>query len=333
MTPTHAAVWRAATARGHRPSDLHGADLGWVEKNCYVDLWIELLHARGLEPRACLAFLPAIDFEGDQWTFFKPPLADLRTLYGIEVQELTLWRPLLDHALEHLADGKWLAVEVDAYWLPDAGTDYRSAHSKTTVVFNEIDTAARRLGYFHNAGYFELTAEDFDGLFAAASAPRLPPYAELIRLDRVVVQSDDALRRASGRLLDEHLAWRPQRNPVLRFAERFETDLSWLQQTGLETYHRWAFAGLRQLGAGFELAAHHLRWLQAGTDAVATAATAAHFERLSAQAKTLMLKAARSVNSGRPPAVGNLFDDMADAWDRGMAGLLERSSRQGALAA
>lgn len=49
--------------------------------------------------------------------------------------------------------GKWLSVEVDSFWLPDtAGTDHRSAHAKTTLVLNAIDTDARRLGYFHNAG-------------------------------------------------------------------------------------------------------------------------------------------------------------------------------------
>ncbi|HWH85062.1 MAG TPA: DUF1839 family protein, partial [Burkholderiaceae bacterium] len=73
---------------------LHGEGSIWVEKNCYVDVWIELLHALRLEPHACLPFVFAIDFEGDQWTFFKPPQAELRTLYGIDVQELTVWRPL-----------------------------------------------------------------------------------------------------------------------------------------------------------------------------------------------------------------------------------------------
>ncbi len=316
-----------ATAAEHRASALHGQDFGWVEKNCYLDLWIELLQACGLEPRACLAFLPTLDFEADQWTFLKPPLADLRALYGIEVQELTVWRPLLDHALEHLGAGKWLAVEVDAFWLPDtAGTDYRSAHTKTTVVFNEIDADTRRLGYFHNAGYFALAGDDFEGVFGVRSAtPQLPPYVESIRLDRLVRLDDHTLRRLSGRLLDEHLAWRPRSNPVRRYAGRFDTDLQTLQQAGLASYHRWAFAGLRQLGAGSELAAHHLRWLAPDDPAAMT--TAAHFERLSTQARALMLKAARVVHSGRALDARDLLADMADAWDRGIGGLVERSSR------
>ena len=105
---------------------LHGEDAIWAEKNCYGDMWIELLHALKLEPLASLPYTLAVDFEGDQWTFFKPPLDELRDLYGIDVQELTVWRPLLEHAVEHLGAGKLISTEADAFWLPDtAGTDYR----------------------------------------------------------------------------------------------------------------------------------------------------------------------------------------------------------------
>ena len=40
------------------------------------------------------------------------------------------------------------------------------------MVPNSIDLAERRLGYFHNAGYFELEGDDFDGVF------RLGLYAD-----------------------------------------------------------------------------------------------------------------------------------------------------------
>src|SRR5215203_3100505 len=77
------------------PSALHREERGWNESNCYVDLWIELLHAQGFEPLACMPFTLSADFEGDQWLFFKPPLGDLDRLYGIDVQELNIWRSLL----------------------------------------------------------------------------------------------------------------------------------------------------------------------------------------------------------------------------------------------
>jgi hypothetical protein len=309
------------TAAAHRPHVLHGAERTWVEKNCYTDLWIELLHALGLDPHACLAGVFGLDFEGDQWTFFKPPLSELRTLYGIAVQELTVWRPLLDHALEHMGAGKWLAVEVDAFWLPDtAGTDYRGAHTKTTIVLNEVDIDARRLGYFHNAGYHVLEGEDFERLFAPTT---LAPYAESIRIDRVVNREPEELRELSRRFFEDHLAWRPGSNPVLRFRDRFEVELPALRRSGLAHYHRWAFAGVRQWGAASELAALYLRWLQPD---VPPWAAIDSFERIAQHGKTLILKAARAVNSGRALDARPMMDEMALAWKGGMSELASRQA-------
>jgi hypothetical protein len=59
----------------YKPHALHGFDRDFRESNCYVDVCIGVLHALGLEPTACLAFTLASEFEGDQWTFFKPPHA------------------------------------------------------------------------------------------------------------------------------------------------------------------------------------------------------------------------------------------------------------------
>ncbi|MBE7204408.1 MAG: DUF1839 family protein, partial [Parafilimonas terrae] len=67
------------------PHALHDAGRDWPETNCYVDLWIELLHGRGLVPEAMLGFTLRQDFEGDQFTFFKPPTGDIERLYGLEV--------------------------------------------------------------------------------------------------------------------------------------------------------------------------------------------------------------------------------------------------------
>jgi hypothetical protein len=93
---------------------LHRAPCDWLEKNCYVDLWIELLHALRLDPNAMLAGAMAVDFEDDQWTFFKPAHTDLWELYGLDVQELTVWRPLLQHAVTHLDAGKAIITEADS---------------------------------------------------------------------------------------------------------------------------------------------------------------------------------------------------------------------------
>ncbi len=71
----------------HVPHWLHGSGRLYPETNCYTDVLIELLHARGDEPLAVLGSTLAGDFQGDQWTFFKPDPADLRDLFGVGVHE------------------------------------------------------------------------------------------------------------------------------------------------------------------------------------------------------------------------------------------------------
>ena len=50
--------------------------------------------------------------------------------------------------------------------------------------------------------------------------------------------------------------------PAIQRAARFvRGNLEWLADKDLPTFHRYAFATLRQCGAAFELAALYLRWL------------------------------------------------------------------------
>jgi hypothetical protein len=311
-------------AAGYARHALHAEGCNWLEKNCYIDIWIEALHALRVEPLAMLSFTLAVDFEGDQWTFFKPVHEELRALYGVDVQELTVWRPLLEHAQEHLPAGKLISSEADAFWLPDtAGTDYRQQHTKTTIVIADVDVDAQRMGYFHNAGYFELDGEDFRKLFRIGVEPDpafMPLFAELIRFDRIVRRPSAELAAMSRELLLRHLARRPTSNPVRRFAERFARELPALQERGLAHYHAWAFATVRQLGAAFELAAEHLKWLQREGIAMPADAIGA-FAAIAEGNKTLILKAARAVNARRAFDAGPMFEEMAAAWDTGMAAL------------
>jgi len=297
---------------------LHADDRVWVEKNCYIDLWIELIHTVGCDPMAIMPFVVAVDFEGDQWTFFKPPHGEIRRLYGLDTQEMNVWRPLIDHVVEHVADGKVVATEADSFWLPDThGTDYREQHTKTTIVINDVDVDAHRLGYFHNAGYFSLEGEDFERLFHLGEPPdpaRLPLFAETVRVNRVLRREPADLRAIAWELLRTHLALRPSDNPVTRFERRFARDLPVLAEQGLAYYHTWAFATIRQLGAAFELSALHLRWLE--DPELAPAADA--FDKISAVAKAFILKVARSVNARRPIDAAPMFADMANAWQSGM---------------
>ena len=112
----------------------------------------------------------------------------------------------------------------------------------------------------------------------------------------------------------------PAERLAARFGQRFAADLPWITGEGLSFYHAWAFATVRQLGAGFELAALHLEWL--GDDALAPAATA--FSALSQTAKIFILKAARAVNAKRALDARPMFDEMAAAWQTGMDTLTAR---------
>jgi len=307
---------------------LHAEERLWVEKNCYVDVVIELLHALDLEPLAAMGFCAAIDFEGDNFTFFKPSHDELRALFGVDFQELNVWLPLVEHAKHHLCEGKFIGTEADSFHLPDtAGTDYRRNHVKTTIILADLDVEQHRLGYFHNASYHELQGEDFDRLFRIGLPPDptlLPLFAELVRVDRLVRRPRAELAALARSLLAHHLERRPAVNPVVRFKQRFEKDLGWLQERGLNFYHVWAFATVRQLGAACELLELHIRWLMESGVGEGLAPAAEAFQRLSAAAKTFILKAARAVTTKRPFDAAAAFDEMAQAWERGMETLVQR---------
>lgn len=302
------------TAATFAPDPLHAADRDWTETNCYVDLWIEVLHALGLDPGAAGACTLSTRFEGDQWTFLKYPPEDLRALYGIEVSELNVWRPVLDHVVEHLALGNLLTVEVDGWYLPDtAGASYRTEHVKTTIVPQSVDVDGRRLGYFHNAGYFELEGEDFDGIFRRGRRfddDVLPPYVELVRLDRVRRDGDVVARAVA--LSGEHLARRPAGNPVADLGARLRADAPWIAAEGLETFHRYAFGTLRQCGSTAELAADFCTWLGLHAGAPLDGA-AADFRAVSQGMKTVQLQASRLAR-GRAVDLDTPFLALAERW-------------------
>jgi hypothetical protein len=313
-----------ATYRRHA---LHGEDRTWAETNCYTDLVIELAHGLGFEPLAMLAFTLAIDFEGDQWTFFKPPAADLHELYGFDLQELAIWRPLVEHVAEQVEAGRPVLVELDSWFLPDtAGTAYRLAHTKTTVGVNEIDVARARLGYFHNAGYFALEGEDFREVFQLDGAPHervLPPYVEYVKWRANFTPPRGAqLAEASRPLLARHLARAPRDNPFPRFRARLERDLEGLMRAGIERFHVYSFANLRQYGACFELGESYLRWL--GSHGVAGVETPALALRdIAETAKRLQFQLARSMSRGKPLDLAPI-DAMAAQWALAMGELHSR---------
>lgn len=311
--------------KSYVPHLIHRGERVWTETNCSIDCWAELLHALGHEPLACMPCTLALDLEGDQWTFFKFPLDDVETLFGLETIELNLWWSLIDHVQDQLKHGRPVVVEMDAWFLPDtSGTSYKSQHVKTSIAVQLLDVANKRLGYFHNAGYHVLEGEDFDGVFRLDeqkwTADYLPPYAEAVKRDRERHLSESELRTRSTALLQKHLGRLPRGNPFTRYKARFAEDLAWVSERGMDAFHAYAFACLRQIGANFELLATYLRWL----DAAGLADAASDFQTIAEGAKNMQFKLARAASGKRAIDHAALITVMEMAWATGIERLLTR---------
>src|SRR5207249_1756836 len=148
----------------------------------------------------------------------------------------------------------------------------------------------------------------------------MPLFAELVHIERRVQRTPAQLAERALVLLRRHFEWRPRTNPFTRFGERFSHDMPHMRDAGLDHYHAWAFASIRQAGAAFELAAAHLGWLgESGYPGVEHAAT--RLREISSTSKSLILKGARAAHTGKPFDAGEPTHSMAQAWDDAMAQL------------
>jgi hypothetical protein len=302
-----------ADPKTYRSHFSHAGDRIWPETNCYLDLWIETLHALGLDPVPAFACALSADHDGLQWTFLKQQPEDLRRLYGLEVAEEVVWLPLLETIESGPSRGVLHTVEVDSWWLPDtAGTAYHAEHVKTSIVPSRVDREQRLMWYIHGAGLHELSGDDFDGLFGLkdGAAIVLPPYTEQISRhpDRVETAALASIAR-------EHLARRAKGDPVERLAAGVSDAMEWLPTAGLPVFHAWAFATLRQCGATAEVAADFAVRL----DEVCTGAAqaASHFREVASGAKSVQFKMAR-VARGRSADVEGVLAEMGRSWQAGM---------------
>ncbi|WP_448208311.1 DUF1839 family protein [Azospirillum sp. sgz302134] len=297
------------------PHPLHAPDRAWVETNCYTDLWIELLHALGLEPLASLPFTVAQDFEGDQFTFFKVPPEDLRILYGLEVQELAIYDTVTAHTAVQLRRGRPVLVEVDGFHLPDTrGTSYKTLHVKTTIAILGLDEGARKLDYIHNAGRFTLEGEDYDGVFAPHT---LFPYVEFVKRTGAALEGA-ALREASLGLLRHHLRRRPRENPVTAYRSALPEHLEALAARPMDYFHLYAFNMLRQLGANFELLGSYVRWIEGPAEAAEACDT------IAGSAKALQFQFARAVSRRKFGDYSAPLETMERAYDTAIGALARR---------
>ncbi len=295
---------------GYERHLLHRPDRDYPETNCYTDVLIEFVHAIGSEPLAMLGCALAIDFEGDQWTFFKPLPEHVEALYGIDIHEMQPYRPLPIQIAEQIEAGRTLTVELDSFHLPDtAATSYRRAHVKSSVIPEAIDGEAELLRYFHGDGYFELGGEDYRGVFRLDREhppDLLPPYTELVRLDAGPRLEGEELRAVAREMLGAHLARRPRDNPFERFGAALVAELPNLLEGDAQGFHDYAFATVRMVGSAFEVGATHVEWVLG----VAGGGAAARMREIVAGCKTLGFKLARRREFDPAPAV----ESMAAAW-------------------
>ena len=316
-TSIDAVSLRMADPSSYQPHSLHAIGRAYLETNCYADVLIELLHARGNEPLAMFGSVLRTDWEGDQFTYYKPPYADLELLFGIDIHEMLPYLPMPEHIEQQIHSGRTLLIEIDAWYLPDtANTSYHREHLKTTLAPEAIDREGEWMRYFHNAGLFELKGEDYRGAFRMLphfTDDVMDPYVELVRFDEKPPLTGEELRHEARKLLAHHYAQRPARNPFLAWGERLQDDLPRLLAGDVKSYHEYAFVTARMVGSAFELCADHLDWVlhEQAIDA------AASFRRIVEMSKTISFRLARR----RPFDPEPTLIALAQSWDEGMQAL------------
>lgn len=283
---------------------LHSTNRIWTQSNCSVDLWIELLNSWGENPVAALGFTVALDHEGDQFTFFKIPTADLNKLYGVQLYELSIYQSLIHQVVPQVNRGNVVLVEVDGYYLPDtAGVSYQLLHTKTTIGINKIDTLNQTCGYFHNDTYGTLHGNDYLHVMQCTKARDdiLFPYTEFIKRSHDYVKDPTELLHIAKELFREHVAAVPQVNPIVAYRNLFMDQITNLQ---LEDFHAYAFNNFRMLGSNFEFLGDHLKWLDQDRYVVACESCKVMAE----MARILQFKTARMVARKKYTMMTETFD-------------------------
>lgn len=310
-------------AASYTQHHLHSGDRVWQETNCYVDIWIEIVAHLGLPPEPAGVCAFSADSLPGQWAFLKYQPDDLRRLYGIEVAEFNLWKSIEEHVLEHMAQGNLVTLESDSWFLPDTeGVAYGVDHVKSTIVPTRLDPEARTMTYFHNASLYALSGDDYDGALGKEGTISCTPqpYVELVRLDRVLPA--DGLAQRALDLAREHLARRPEDNPVARFSDQIREIAPTLKERGFDWYHKFSFSYTRQLGLTAQLAADACRWLadfataeldEAKREELRTAAT--ELDVVSQEMKNLQFALAR-VTGGRTKDLEPALTLVTDTWGR-----------------
>lgn len=295
----------------------------WPSANDRLDAWIETLHALGADPAPVLMPAFAADFEGDQWTSVAVSPQDLWSCYGIGVDDMTVWRPLLAHVVAQLDRGNAVMVEVDAFHLPASPACYQRAHQKTVIVATGYERHTHRLRYLSGSGGAFVGGEDLDALLTAGiGSAQLAPSVQIVKLDRLTLRTPADRAVLAIALARMHGTRMPTRNPFRAFSDALREHGAWLSGGDDEHFRKWAQATLQQCGAAFELSAHVTAWLETHGEAVGAAVP--HLHAIAHGARTLQVKLSRAPQAGRMPDVSATLAECAHAWDDAMTILRPR---------
>ena len=150
----------------YEPHAVHAGGRTYPETNCYTDILVELLHARGDEPLAALGFTCASTSRATSGRSSSRRRATSSAVRHRHPRDAAVPAAARTRSPSSSRAGRTMIVELDAWYLPDtAATSYRTEHVKTSVVAEAIDLDGERLRYFHNAALYELEGDDYRGVF------------------------------------------------------------------------------------------------------------------------------------------------------------------------
>ena len=186
------------------PHPLHAAERTWTETNCYVDVWIEVLHALGLDPVAGVRLHAQLRLRGRPVDVLQVPArgpADPVRHRGRRAERLAARSSTTSRSSSAWAGCARSRATPGSCPTP-GGVSYGTDHVKTTIVPAAHRPGRptprllpqRRLLRARRA----TTSTGSSGSGAHADPAALPPYVERIRLDRVRRDDPDLVAAGGG---------------------------------------------------------------------------------------------------------------------------------------
>ena len=241
---------------------LHADERAFAETNCYADIVIELLHARGDEPTRGARTRGSHRLRRRPVDVLQAAIRTTsRRCSGSTSTKCSRTGPLPEQIAEQIADGRTLIVELDSWYLPDThATAYRREHVKSSAVMEAIDTDGEAAALLpQRAGctssrvrtsmrrfVFDLpTGDDHAAAVHGARAVRR----------RRALAGAELQRRAPALLARTPSPRTPARTRSPVSPRRSGPHLPRLLEQSHADYHAYAFATVRMAGSAFELCA------------------------------------------------------------------------------